>query len=141
VDEQQLATDVFTYFPESFDANLFYIYAVAAKDVPAEKLEQGIIKEINTIMDEGVTEKELAKVKNKSQVDFYRTLETINGKANTLGSYELYFGSYKEMFNATSKMASVSTDDIQRVAKSYLRRANRTVGVLNSDEDSKAGDQ
>ncbi len=141
VDEQQLATNVLTYFPNSFDANLFYIYAVAAKDVPAEKLEQGIIKEINTIMDEGVTDKELAKVKNKSQVDFYRTLETINGKANTLGTYELYFGSYKEMFNATSKMASVSTDDIQRVAKSYLRRANRTVGVLNSDEDSKAGDQ
>ncbi len=141
VDEQQLATNVLTYFPNSFDANLFYIYAVAAKDVPAEKLEQGIIKEINTIMDESVTDKELVKVKNKSQVDFYRTLETINGKAKTLGTYELYFGSYKEMFNATSKMASVSTDDIQRVAKSYLRRANRTVGVLNSDEDSKAGDQ
>jgi len=141
VDEQQLATDVFTYFPESFDANLFYIYAVAAKGVSAEKLEQSIIKEINTIMDKGVTEKELAKVKNKSQVDFYRTLETINGKANTLGTYELYFGSFKEMFNATNNMAAVSTEDIQRVAKTYLRRANRTVGVLNSEEDSKAGDQ
>jgi len=141
VDEQQLATDVFTYFPESFDANLFYIYAVATKGVSAEKLEQSIIKEINTIMDKGVTEKELAKVKNKSQVDFYRTLETINGKANTLGTYELYFGSFKEMFNATNNMAAVSTEDIQRVAKTYLRRANRTVGVLNSEEDSKAGDQ
>lgn len=141
VDEKQLATDVFTYLPESFDANLFYIYAVAAKGVSAEKLEQGIIREINTIMDKGVTEKELAKVKNKSQVDFYRTLETINGKADTLGTYELYFGSFKEMFNATDKMAAVSMDDIQRVAKTYLRRANRTVGVLNSAEDSKAGDQ
>ena len=140
VDEEQLATDVFTYLPESFDPNLFYIYAVAAREVSSDKLEQGIIKQINDIANNGVTQKELDKVKNKAQVDFYRTLATINGKADTLGSYELYFGSYAEMFGATEKMTSVTTDDIQRVAKTYLRRANRTVGVLNSTADSKDGD-
>ncbi len=140
VNEDQLATDVFTYLPESFDPNLFYVYAVAAKDVTSAKLEQGIIKQINDIANNGVTQKELDKVKNKAQVDFYRTLATINGKADTLGSYELYFGSYSEMFGATEKMAAVTIDDIQRVAKTYLRRANRTVGVLDSAADSKDGD-
>jgi len=140
VDEEQLATDVFTYLPESFDPNLFYVYAVAANDVTADKLEQGIIKQINDIVENGVSQKELDKVKNKAQVDFYRTLATINGKADTLGSYELYFGGYSEMFSATEKMAAVTTKDIQRVAKTYLRRANRTVGVLNAQADSKEGD-
>jgi zinc protease len=141
VNEQQIATDTFTYLPESFDPNLFYVYAVAANDVSSEKLEAGIITEINKIMSEGISEKELNKVKNKAQVDFYRNLATINGKANNLGSYELYFGTYTEMFNATEKMAAVTTQDIQRVAKQYLKRANRTVGILDAASDSKAGDQ
>jgi len=141
VDEQQLATDIFTYVPESFDPNLFYIYGVAAKDVPVTKLEQGIITEINTIINAGVEQKELDKVKNTAQVDFYRSLATINGKANNLGTYELYFGSYKEMFHAADKMTAVTQDDIRRVAKKYLRRANRTIGVLDAHEDSLEGDQ
>jgi len=141
VDEQQLATNVFTYVPDSFDANLFYIYAVAAKDVSAKKLEQGIIAEINKIVEQGVNQRELDKVKNKAQVDFYRTLATINGKSDTLGSYELYFGSYKKMFNATQDMSAVTTADVQKVAAKYLRRANRTVGILDAHADSLAGDQ
>ncbi|MCW8998067.1 MAG: insulinase family protein, partial [Kangiellaceae bacterium] len=44
IDEQQLATSVFTYFPRAFDPNLFYVYAVAAKDVDAKKLEKALIK-------------------------------------------------------------------------------------------------
>ena len=140
VDEQQLATSAFTYLPESFDPNLFYIYAVAAKDISSDTLEKGIISEVNKIITEGISQKELDKVKNKAQVDFYRTLATINGKANTLGSYELYFGSYAEMFNATNKMAAVTVEDIQRVAKTYLRRANRTVGVLDAKADVLEGD-
>jgi len=140
VDEQQLATDVFTYVPDSFDPNLFYIYAIAAKDVSAEKLEKGIIAEVNKIIENGVSQRELDKVKNKAQVDFYRTLATINGKSDTLGSYELYFGSYKDMFSATQMMAAVTTEQVQAVAKKYLRRANRTVGVLGAQEDSLAGD-
>jgi len=141
VDEKQLATDVFTYVPDSFDPNLFYIYAVASKSVSAKQLEEAMIVEINKLQESGVTQKELDKVRNQASVDLYRTLATINGKANTLGSYELYYGSYKEMFNATESMSKVTTDDIKRVANTYLRRANRTVGVLDSAADSKQGDR
>jgi zinc protease len=141
VDQQQLATSLFAYFPQSFDPNLFYIYAVAAEGVSAEKLEKAIIMEVNKVMTDGVTEKELEMVKNKAQVDFYRTLSTINGKANTLGTYALFFNDFKKMFTAVEDMASVKPADIQRVANSYLIKANRTVGILNAKKDSMAGDK
>ena len=141
VDEKQLATSVFTYMPDSFDPNLFYIYATAANGVDANKLEMAMIAEINLLMSEGVNKKELTKVKNLAQVNFYRTLSTINGKANTLGTYELFFGSYKKMFSAIDDMKEISKKDIQRVANEYLIRSNRTVGVLDSAKDSKEGDK
>ncbi len=140
IDDKQLATSIFTHFPQSFDPNLFYVYAVAAKGVSPEKLEKAIIIEINKIINEGVTSKELAKVKNRAQVDFYRTLSTINGKANTLGTYSLFFGDHSKMFSAIDKMDAVTVEDIQRVSSSYLRKANRTVGILASQQDSQQGD-
>ncbi|WP_199609463.1 M16 family metallopeptidase [Flocculibacter collagenilyticus] len=136
VSDQQLASSVFTYFPESIDPNLFYIYAVAAKDVPAEKLEKAIIAEVNSIVKNGVTAKELEKVKNRKLVDFYRTMSTINGKANTIGTYELFFGDYTKLFSAPEDFNKVTPEDIKQVASKYLRKANRTVGILSSQEDT-----
>lgn len=140
IDEQQLATQIFTYLPDSFDPNLIYIYGVAASNVTAKQLEQGIIKEINKVMLDGINSNELAKVKNTAQVDFYRQLATINGKANNLGSYELYYGDYKRMFSAPEQLAQVTKEQVQQVANAYLRKANRIVGVLDKNLDSKEGD-
>ena len=69
INEQQLASNLFTYFPNSLDPNLFYISAVAAKDVTVEKLEQAIIFEVNQVIKHGVTEHELQKVKKHANVN------------------------------------------------------------------------
>lgn len=140
ITNQQLATNVFTYMPNSFDPNLFYVWATAANEVNPETLEKAMISEINEIILSGVQEKELTKIKNIAQVDFYRTLTTINGKANTLGTYSLFFGDHGKMFTAISDMNKVTADDIQRVARDYLIKSNRTVGILAADKDSAEGD-
>ncbi len=140
INEAQIASDVFTYLPNTIDPNLFYIYGVAAKDVDVNTLEKAIIKQVNNIITEGVTEQELQKVKNRKRVDFYRTMATINGKANTLGTYELYFGEYEKLFSAPNAYDQVTLDDIKRVAKMYLIKSNRTVGILSSEKDSNNAD-
>ncbi|MCO4799145.1 MAG: insulinase family protein [Colwelliaceae bacterium] len=140
INEQQVASSIFSYQPQSIDPNLFYIYGVSAKNVSAEQLEKAIIAEINSIMKNGVTEQELQKVKNTKLVNFYRQMATINGKANTIGSYEMYFGDYKKLFSAPDEYSKVTIDDVQKVAKTYLKKANRTVGILSSTEDSNDAD-
>ncbi|MEJ1221962.1 M16 family metallopeptidase [Sediminicola sp. 1XM1-17] len=133
VDEQQLATSIFSYMPESIDPNLFYIYGVANKDVKAEALEEGIIAVLDRITTNGISEQELQKVKNQKLISFYRTLETIDGKSNNLGTYEMYFGDYKKMYSAPSEYEKVTMGDIQRVAKVYFTEENRTVGILKDN--------
>jgi zinc protease len=130
VDEQQVATSVFSYIPESFDPNLLYIYAVASGSADEMQLETAILQELDKLSQEGVSERELQKVKNQKLMELYRTLETINGKANTLGSYELFFGDYKKMFSAPQEYEKVSAADIQRVSGQYLKKNNRTIGIL-----------
>ena len=134
VDENQYATSVFSYMPESFDPNLLYIYGIAGQDVDAVKLENEILNVIDGVIENGVTEKELQKVKNQKLMEFYQTLETIDGKSNTLGTYELYFGDYAKMYSAPEAYEKVTVDDIKRVAKKYFTKNNRTVGVLQNSE-------
>lgn len=134
--EKQVAIEVETYMPMSFDPNLFYVMGVANPGITALELEKGMIAEVNRIAREGVSQQELEKVKNIKLMGFYRAMETINGKANTLGTYELYFGSYDKLFNAPEAYNKVTPADVQRVAQTYLRRANRTVAVLAATEES-----
>ena len=122
--------------PMSVDPNLFYVMGVATPEVKASTLEHALIEQIDAIATTGVTQQELDKVKNIKLMDFYRSMETINGKANTIGTYEMYFGSYDKLFNAPEAYNKVTPADIQRVAQTYLRKSNRTVAVLAATEES-----
>jgi predicted Zn-dependent peptidase len=133
VDQKELATQVFTDFGDSFDPNLFNVYAVANKEVKDADLEQAIYTEIEKIKKDGISEKELQKIKNQKLMEFYGQVETINGKSNNIGTYEVFFGDYRKMFDAPANYNKVTIADVQRVAKKYLIKSNRTVGILKTN--------
>jgi zinc protease len=135
VEEKQLALEVGTYHPEAFDPTLFYFYGVCNDGVEASKLEKAILDEVEKIISEGISENELQKVKNQKLMDFYKTLETINGLSNTIGTYELFFSDYKKLFTAPDDYKKVTVDDVKRVAGKYFTIQNRTVGILNTEEE------
>lgn len=133
IDKNSAATNIFSFTGESFDPSLFTIYSVASIGVSSDSLEQLILNEIEKIINEGITEKELQKVKNQKLIDLYRSMETINGRANNLGTYQLFYDDYKKMFSAPEDYKKISVDDIQRVAAEYLTAKNRTVGILEGE--------
>ncbi len=135
VDKKQLATQVFTNFGESFDPTLFIIAAVTAKNIRETDLEKAIYAELEKIQKDGISENELQKVKNQKLMEFYGQVETIDGKSNNIGTYEVFFGDYRKMFDAPAAFNKVTPEDIKRVASKYFTRANRTVGILKSNTE------
>ena len=133
VDQQQLASGIFTNFGPTFNPSLFGIMATVNKGKDVAELEKAIYVEIEKIRKDGITEKELQKVKNQKMIDFYNQVETINGKSNNIGTYEVYFGDFKKMFDAPALYNKVTIEDIKKVANTYFNRSNRTVGVLRAD--------
>jgi predicted Zn-dependent peptidase len=133
VDEKQLATQVFTDYGESFDPSLFNFYAVANKDVDEADLENAIYAEIEKIKKEGISETELQKIKNQKLMEFYDQVETINGKSNNIGTYEVFFGDYKKMFDAPANFNKITIADVQNVTKKYFTKSNRTIGILKTN--------
>lgn len=135
VDREQLATSVFVYFGESFDPSIFSINAVANEGVTTQKLEDAVYAQLEQVQKSGITAAELQKIKNQKLVELYQQLETINGKSNNLGNYEVFFGDYRKLFGAPEAYNKVTTADIQRVAQKYFRKSNRTVGILQTKVD------
>jgi predicted Zn-dependent peptidase len=135
VDNKQLATSVFTSYSESFDPTLFGIYAVANKGINEADVENAIYEELEKIKKDGITENELQKVKNKKLIEFYGQVETINGKSNNIGTYEVFFGDYKKMFDAPAQYNKVTADDIKKAANKYFIKTARTIGVLKANTE------
>ncbi len=133
IDKRQLATEVFSYFPQSIDPNLFYLYAISSKDTVTTELEQAMFDIINDVAEKGVTENEIQKAKNQKLMEFYQEMETINGKANNIGTYEVFFGDYKKLYEAPAEYNKVTAADIQAVARKYLKKPNRTIGIIQSN--------
>ncbi len=135
VDKKQLATQIFNNFGESFDPTLFGIAAVTAKNINENDLEKAIYEELEKIKKDGITETELQKVKNQKLMEFYGQVETINGKSNNIGTYEVFFGDYKKMFDAPAAFNKVTVEDIMKVTVKYFTKNNRTVGILKSNTE------
>lgn len=133
VDKKQLATQVFTSYSESFDPTLFQIYAVTNKNIEEAALEKAIYEEIEKIKKDGISDQELQKIKNQKLMEFYDQVETINGKSNNIGTYEVFFGDYKKMFEAPANFNKVTIADVKKVANKYFSKSNRTVGISKSN--------
>ncbi|CAM2917015.1 Predicted Zn-dependent peptidase [Flavobacterium frigoris] len=136
VDKKQVATQVFTDYGDSFDPGLFNVYAVANKEVNEVDLENAIYTEIEKIKQDGITDTELQKIKNQKLMEFYDQVETIDGKSNNIGTYEVFFGDYRKMFDAPANYNKITIADVQRVAKTYFTKSNRTVGVLKTNVEN-----
>jgi predicted Zn-dependent peptidase len=137
VDENQLATEVWTNYGESFDPFVFMIYSICNENVAPSQIEDAIYLELDKIANEGIGENELQKVKNQKLIEYYHVMETINGKANQIGTYQLFFGDYKKLFEAPDEYQKVTAEDLKNVVKKYFTKSNRTVGILHAEGDVK----
>jgi zinc protease len=130
VDKDQIALFVNGGADEGFDPGLFTITAQPKANTQPEAVEKAIYEEFDKIKTQGVTDQELEKAKNILLANFYRSLKTISGKADALGSYEVFFGDYRKLFTAAEDYSKVTKADLQRVAQKYFTDKNRTVATL-----------
>ena len=130
VDQEQAAVDVGTAYDQGFDPGLAWVYAIVPPDGDVGRTEQLVDAEIARLAQEGPTPAELTKARNQALAGFWHGLETISGKAQALGTYEVFHGDYRKLFEAPAQYESITAEDVKQAAASVLRPENRTVGRL-----------
>jgi len=130
VDQDQIALEVDVLQEPDLDPTLAVFYAQPKQGVDPQKCEAAIYDELDKLKKTPVSDVELEKAKNIRLVEFYQQMRTINGRANTIGTYEIFFGDYHKVFDAAKNYAAVTKQDVQRVAQKYFAANNRTVATL-----------
>ena len=130
VDKDQLALDVSASAEPAFDPTMVEIAAQPRQGVDPQACEKAIYEELERAKNAAISDTELEKAKNIRLVEFYRQMRTINGRANTIGTYEVFFGDYNKLFDAAKNYSAVTKADVQRVAKTYFGANSRTVATL-----------
>src|ERR1700736_5949282 len=138
VDKDQIALDVSSQVEPAFDPTLAIVVAQPKQAVDPEKCEKAIYEELERVKLSTITDQELEKAKNIRLMEFYQQVRTINGRANTIGTFEVFTGDYKKLFDTAKSYAAVTKEDVQRVAKAYFGENNRTVATLVPDTTEKA---
>ena len=138
VDKDQLALDVSSQAEPAFDPTIAIITAQPRQGVDPQACEKAIYEELDKLKSAPISDKELEKAKNTRLVEFYREMQTINGRANTIGTYEVFMGDYNKLLDAAKSYSAVTKEDVQRVARKYFDPNNRTVATLLPENDEKA---
>ncbi len=137
VDKDQIALGVASEYGPAFDPTIVQVTVQPKQEIDPVVCEKALYEELERVKTSEISDTELEKAKNIRLVEFYRQIRTISGRANTIGTYEVFFGDYHKLFEAAKNYSAVTKEDVQRVAKAYFGANNRTVGTLVADKAQK----
>lgn len=130
VEKEQLALSVRAGTGESLDPGTFDVTMQLRPGADVAKAEAVLDEELARVASAGVEERELEKARNQMRTELFRELSTIAGKANLLGRWEVFFGGHEKLAGADGILQGITAEQVKAVAAKYVKKANRTVGVL-----------
>ncbi len=138
VEEDQTALQVqaFNGFPGTKYESMFATFAVPNQDVSVDTLEATILEEIENIKNGDIDPAALDRARTNARANLIRSLDSNSGIAQALASTEAQQGDWRKVFTNLEDLQQVTVDDLQRVAKKYLTKDNRTTGVIVNEEQT-----
>jgi len=114
--------------PWEYDGpTLFTIFALYKPNGSADALLAAMDEEIAKVAKDGVDDATLKRVKTRMLADWYNGLESYLDRADSLAKLQTLWGDAKVVNQIPGWIDAVTSDDLKRVASTYLTKANRTV--------------
>ena len=127
VREKQQAVSARAFAPNSRGPRLLGIEATPTPGTAIDVLEQAIYSEIDGVKAGPIADTEIEKARNTSRRRFMGSLATSLSLARNLAEFALFYGDPGTVNTRWDRLSKFSAADVQRVARQYLRRENRTV--------------
>ncbi len=122
-----LATAVSGSLVPTVDPFVYSLSAVVRAGCTPAEVEEALEAELAVVMAEPVALEELIKAIKQTKAQFAYSSESVTGQALWLGFSEV-FADYTWFENYVVNLSQVTVEDVQRVAQTYLKPSNRTVG-------------
>ncbi len=111
---------------------VFAVYGIVNQGVSSDRLDSLLSGQLDTIRTNGISAAELDKAKNAARAGFITNRETTLGTAEELHHYKTFHNSIDEINTDLDKLLAVTSDDVKRVAATYLTPANLTLLIVRA---------
>jgi zinc protease len=133
VRELELASEVRAFVGPFHDPGLFEIYAAAREGHTAEELLAVLDEELKKVVEQPVSEAEMARASARFELGLLGGLETADGKASTIGFYEAVLGRPAAAFERLDVTRRLTQSDLLRVARRYLDAQQRSLILVRPE--------
>ena len=129
VRQKQLAVNLNAFAPNSRGPRLLRIVATPTPGKSVDELEAAIEAEIARVQSGPIAGWEMDKARNTARRQLVAGLGQSLSRAVQLAEYALVFNDPGRINTTYDRLSKVTAADVQRVAKQYLTRENRSVIV------------
>jgi zinc protease len=126
----QVAQSVFASQQSSKLAGRFEIDITPKPGQSLAMIDKVVQEELQKVMSEPITERELKRVQNSFRASFLNRLSGVLGKSEVLNSYNYLAGTPDYVQQDAARYDHVTRADVQRVAKKYLGRHKVVLTVV-----------
>ena len=131
--DQELAVSVYGGLQATLDPFLYTMTLTVHPNSQVEKVQSAVEAEIQRLQSEPPPADELERAVKQARALFAYGSESISNQAFWLGFAEM-FSTYEWFENYLDRLADVTPEDVQRVAKAYLRPQKRITGIFKPME-------
>ena len=124
VDDKQLTSNVTMFQNNSELAGQYQIIVRGFKDVNLNDINKSITQAFAKFEAEGISKKDLDKIKAGQETSFYNRLSSVLGKGFQLAQYKIFAGDPGFINQDVKKILAVTTEDVYRVYKKYIKDKN-----------------
>lgn len=118
--DDQVAQDVSAFqFSAKFGGH-FMIISTAKPGISLDRIKEIIFEEINNIIHQGLTEKELLKTKNGIKAHYIYAMQSIDNIADRLNMYNYYLNDPNKFNFDLMRYNNISSTDVSETCKKYL---------------------
>ncbi len=124
----QIASEAEAFVDDGEFGSMLYLYAIGQnKRVGIAKLEKALRAELATLASDGVSKRELEKARNRKVTRIAHALQSISNRAERLAWFTSMLNQPDLAFHEADLYASITLDDIHRVARTYFCDAEPNV--------------
>lgn len=121
VKEKELASSPRAFNSSEQIAGKFRIMVTANAGVDLDKVEAGIKEAFARFEKEGVTEKDIERIKAGLETDFYNGISSVLGKSFQLAQYDVFTGNPGYIKQDIENIKKVKKEDVMRVYNKYIK--------------------
>ncbi|UZH53903.1 insulinase family protein [Salinimicrobium tongyeongense] len=121
VKEEELASEPVAFNSSEQIAGKFRILVTANAGVDLDSVEAGIEKALARFEKEGVTERDIERIKAGLETDFYNGISSVLGKSFQLAQYDVFTGDPGYIEKDIENIKKVTKEDVMRVYNTYIK--------------------